>query len=224
MLSGRVEVLRVKFLVDTRKSRLEELIKKDIVAGQLITPLTGYSNAGEVFAIDNGAFSRFDAKRFEALLNRDLKHRHKCLFVAVPDIVGNARRTLELWRCRHRFVKGWPLALVIQDGMEDFDIPWHELQAVFIGGRDPWKDSQASQDIVKTAKTLGIHVHIGRVNAYKRWKLFTDLGADTCDGSGIAMYDHMLENIERKALEGDQPSLFKDEDSSKDYQEGVRQA
>ena len=214
----------MRFLVDTRKSRLEELIKKDIVAGQLITPLTGYSNAGETFAIDNGAFSRFDAKRFESLLNRDWKHRDKCLFVTVPDIVGNARRTLELWRCRHRFVKGWPLALVMQDGMEDFDIPWHELQAVFIGGRDPWKDSQASQDIVKTAKTLGIHVHIGRVNAYKRWKLFADLGADTCDGSGIAMYDHMLENIERKVLEGDQPSLFKDEDSPKDYQEGVRQA
>jgi hypothetical protein len=82
--------------------------------------------------------------------------------------------------------------------MEDFEIPWSDLAAVFIGGRDPWKDSQASQDIVKAAKVLGVHVHVGRVNAFKRFRLFHDLGADTCDGSGIAMYDHMLKDIEEK--------------------------
>ena len=200
----------LRFLVDTSQAKLVGLMQRPLVCGQLITPLTGYSNAGEVFAIDNGAFSRFDAKKFKSILQRDEQHKAKCLFVTVPDIVGNARRTLELWRCRHRFVKGWPLALVMQDGMEDFDIPWHDLQAVFIGGRDPWKDSQASQDIVKTAKTLGVHVHVGRVNAYKRWKLFSDLGADTCDGSGIAMYDHMLINIESKIADDGQPTLFSD--------------
>lgn len=79
--------------------------------------------------------------------------------------------------------------------MEDLDIPWHELNAIFIGGGDPWKDSRASLDIVKTAKTLGKHVHVGRVNTVKRFKLFSDVGADTCDGSGVAMYDHMLDDI-----------------------------
>ncbi len=43
----------------------------------------------------------------------------------------------------------------------------------------------------------GYHVHIGRVNTKKRFSLYEQLGADTCDGSGIAMYDHMLEQIER---------------------------
>lgn len=69
------------------------------------------------------------------------------------------------------------------------------MAAVFIGGGDPWKDSKASLDIVKTAKTLGKHVHVGRVNTAKRFKLFAEAGADTCDGSGVAMYDHMLDDI-----------------------------
>ena len=95
----------MRFLVDTSAAKLHGLMGRPLVCGQLITPLTGYSNAGEVFAIDNGAFSRFDLKKFASILQRDEKHKAKCLFVTVPDIVGNARRTLELWRCRHRFVK-----------------------------------------------------------------------------------------------------------------------
>jgi hypothetical protein len=219
---GMGGLIVLRFLVDTSQAKLAGLMQRPLVCGQLITPLTGYSNAGEAFAIDNGAFSQFDSKKFKSILQRDEQHKAKCLFVTVPDIVGNARRTLELWRCRHRFVKGWPLALVMQDGMEDFDIPWHDLQAVFIGGRDPWKDSQASQDIVKTAKNLGVHVHVGRVNAYRRWKLFSDLGADTCDGSGIAMYDHMLKAIEER-IEGNERTLFDGEAASESISGGTDQ-
>jgi hypothetical protein len=56
---------------------------------------------------------------------------------------------------------------------------------------------------VRTAKILGIHVHVGRVNTPKRFEHFCRLGADTCDGSGVAMYDHMLEAIEQR----DQPCV-----------------
>ena len=44
------------------------------------------------------------------------------------------------------------------------------------------------------AKALGKWVHVGRINTpvrYERWK---DV-ADSCDGSGLARYDHMLESI-----------------------------
>jgi hypothetical protein len=117
--------------------------------------------------------------------------------VVVPDIVGSARRTLEVWHYRHRLglPPGFPYAFVAQDGCENLDIPWDTMDALFIGGRDPWKDSQSAQDMVKTAKTFGIHVHVGRVNTKKRYELFAGLGADTCDGSGVAMYDHMIEKI-----------------------------
>lgn len=187
---------------------MAELASRELVRGQLITPLTKYSNAGGEFAIDNGAFSGFPAETFARILKREQPNKRRCLFVTCPDIVGGGRRTLELWRRRHKWIRQWPTALVAQDGMEDLEIPWDEMAAVFIGGRDPWKDSQAAADIVRTAKTLGLHVHVGRVNTAKRYKHFAALGADTCDGSGVAMYDHMLRDIERAISGEDRTPLF----------------
>ena len=105
---------------------------------------------------------------------------------------------MELWKHRDKWLTGWPMALVAQNGIEDLEIPWHEMDALFIGGVDPWKDSKAVADLVKTAKTLGIWVHVGRLNSPKRFDHFDALGADSCDGSGIARYDHMLEAIVRR--------------------------
>jgi hypothetical protein len=96
----------------------------------------------------------------------------------------------------------------MQDGMEDMDIQWDELDAVFIGGCDPWKDSKSAVDIVKTAKTLQKHSHVGRVNTIKRYKLYAEAGADTCDGSGIAMYDHMLDDIAKALNKEPEIGLF----------------
>lgn len=189
----------MKFLIDTSSTTLAQKMQQypELVVEQLLTPLTRYANAGQLYAIDNGAFSGFDAKSFSSLLKREQEYRGKCLFVTCVDVVGNARRTLELWKYRHNFLHSWPKAFVVQDGMENLEIPWSEMAAVFIGGNDPWKDSKAAQDIVKTASVLGIHSHVGRVNTIKRYKLYAELGADTCDGSGVAMYDHMLADIAR---------------------------
>lgn len=201
----------MKFLMDKspRELGIKMSLYPDLVLGQFITPLTRYRNAGEVFAVDNGAYTRFKHEEFSKILDRDKGHISKCLFVTIPDIVGNARRTLEIWKRRAIFSENWPLALVAQDGIEDFDIPWEELDAMFIGGKDPWKDSSAVLDIVKTAKILGKHVHVGRVNEIRRYERFAEAGADTCDGSGVARYNHMLENI-RVALAGGatKPTLF----------------
>jgi len=194
------------FLIDKSPADVERKNESSLVGGQLLTPLTNYRNWGGKYAIDNGAFSTFHADAFVRQLARNEASRADCFFVTVPDIVGSAQRTIELWRYRRRWVgEEWPLAFVAQDGQEMLPIPWNEMAAVFIGGGDPWKDSKAAQDIVKTATRLGIHVHVGRVNTPKRYDLFADLGADTCDGSGVARYDHMLENIEvRKSA----PTLF----------------
>lgn len=202
----------MKFLIDKSSADLGRKMDQhgDYIAGQLLTPLTRYSNFGGTFAIDNGAFSGFNPKAFRALLQREQDNRDRCLFVTIPDVVGNARRTLELWNHRAKFAQHWPHALVAQDGIEDLEIPWDFMAAVFIGGRDPWKDSQAALDIVKTAKTLGIHVHVGRVNTAKRFRLFAEVGADTCDGSGVAMYDHMLDALVREMTGTPAPTLFDD--------------
>jgi hypothetical protein len=195
----------MKFLMDTQQDTLRKrMAESDLISGQLLTPLTGYANWGGQFAIDNGAFSGFDRVKFAKCLNRNLKHNEQCLFVAVMDIVGSARRTLELFHARYEIMPeltGWPLAFVAQDGAEDIDIPWAEIAAVFIGGKDPWKDSHAAMDIVKTAKIMEKHTHVGRVNTVSRFRRFDEIGADTCDGSGVAMYDHMLQRIESKLTE-----------------------
>jgi len=198
----------MKFLMDCSLSRYNA-IESNLVCGQLLTPLTRYSlAAGAHFAIDNGAFTCFRQDHFEALLKREGRNKDRCLFVACPDVVGSGRRTLELFRHRDRFIQGWKVALVAQNGIEDLDIPWSELDCLFIGGIDPFKESRATADLVKTAKILGKHVHVGRVNTKKRFKRFLELGADTCDGSGIARFDHMLEAIEISLHRQPTRSLF----------------
>lgn len=52
-----------------------------------------------------------------------LPHRSKCLFLAVPDIVGNAIDTLEAYTEFERYFAAWPLAYVAQNGAEDLPIP-----------------------------------------------------------------------------------------------------
>lgn len=203
----------MKFLLDGPTQRIKRKENHPLVAGQLLTPLTGYSNWGGVFAIDNGAFSCFNHAKFLRLLQREQANVDKCLFVAMPDIVGSGRRTLEIWFRREMFQvpSCFPLALVAQDGIEDLDIPWGTFKTLFIGGCDPWKDSKAACDLVKTAKMMGVHVHIGRVNQPERYELFAALGADTCDGSGISREmggDRQFKNIVASL---DKPSLFDQE-------------
>ncbi len=197
----------MKALLDIGETQWSALCEdvRPLVAGQLLTPLTGYSRWSDYFAIDNGAFSGFRRDAFKALLDREKEHAKKCLFVCVPDVVGDGRRTLEIFYGRHTFIpREWPVAFVCQDGSENHAICWDAIAAVFIGGTTHWKMSQHATAIIKCAKILGKHVHIGRVNTPERWNHFEKLGADTCDGSGLSMYDHMLKRI---ASRDDHPLL-----------------
>jgi len=203
----------MKFLIDKSPADVARRASQhpDLVAGQLLTPLTRYSDAGDVYAIDNGAFSGFRRDEFKSLLERQTNAMDRCLFVTVPDVVSNGRRTLEIWLYRRQFLPGkWfnKAALVAQDGMEDLCIPWENVHCLFVGGGNPWKDSAAAADLVRTAKILGKHVHVGRVNSAKRFKHFAELGADTCDGSGVAMYDHMLDKLATQLQRTPDPQLF----------------
>lgn len=188
----------LKILLDISESRAEQLPAAvcPLVIGQLLTPLTMYKRWGDPYAIDNGAYTKFRADRFASLLERESMCRGGCLYVSVPDVVGSARRTREIWKYRHDMVpEGWPLAYVCQDGSEDIGIPWDECDAVFIGGSTEWKMSKHAAAILKTATILKKHKHVGRVNTLRRFKHFDELGADTCDGSGLSRYSWMLERL-----------------------------
>lgn len=176
----------------------EELKVDRSCVGQLITPLTRYTNRStHLWAMDNGCFSTYNEPSFRALLKRELPNRAGCRFVAVPDVVGSARRTLELWAAFHHtsMFDGWPLALVMQDGMEDFPIPWGSISAVFIGGSTAWKCSQHARAICNAAKMLGKWVHVGRVNTADRLEIVDEFGADSVDGTGLSRYTHMRNAI-----------------------------
>lgn len=176
---------------------------------QLLTPLTRFTrqNKEGFFAIDNGAFAGFQRDAFLSLLDRERESRDFCRFVAVPDVVASARRTLEVFDSWRFQLSGWPLALVAQDGQEDLAIPWQEIQAVFIGGSTEWKLSKGAADICKAGKAIGKWVHAGRVNTPARFEYFEKLGADSIDGTGLSRYSWMRERIYKQAI---QPNLLTD--------------
>lgn len=159
---------------------------------QLRTPLTRYSLAGVPYGLDNGCFSRFEQKTWERMLIEAEKHRPK--FVCLPDIVGDAARTLDLFEAFKPITSGLPRCLVLQDGISNHRINYNDLDAVFVGGSDNFKISQEAMNACRAAKMLGKWVHVGRVNTAARVKNWIGL-ADSIDGSGISKYDHMLENV-----------------------------
>jgi hypothetical protein len=112
-------------------------------------------------------------------------YRGQCLFMAGGDIVGNSEATLETYAEFGHYFTGWPLAYVAQNGAEDLPIP-ADCAAVFIGGDTEWKVSDAAVSVIKRAQDMGKHIHIGRVNWFKRYKAFSIMeGSEhfTCDGT-----------------------------------------
>jgi len=176
---------------------------------QLITPLTGFCRQKEHhrFAIDNGAFAGFNKSKFVRLLERENEAKHLCIFVTVPDVVGDARRTSEVFEHWKYKLTGWPLALAIQDGIENVRIPWNQIQAVFIGGTTAFKLGESAKAVIRAAQAIGKWVHVGRVNAPGRFEYFHSLGVDSIDGTGLSRYSHMRERIWEKR---NQPNLLTD--------------
>jgi|SRR5262245_205641 len=176
---------------------------------QLLTPLTRFKaqRPDAPFAIDNGAFAGFNREGFESLLKREAHRRHLCRFVAVPDVVASARRTLEVFDRWYERIGQWPLALVAQDGQEDLPIPWELIKAIFIGGSTEWKLSFHAQTVIKAAQALGKWTHAGRVNTPARFEYFEKLGVDSIDGTGLSRYTHMRQDIWKAYNE---PGLFKE--------------
>lgn len=112
-------------------------------------------------------------------------YKPQCLFLAGGDVVGDAEATLETYEEFGHYFTDWPLAYVAQNGAEDLPIPL-DCAAVFIGGDTEWKESMAAVAVIKRAQGMGKHIHIGRVNWGRRYRLFAMLeGSDnfTCDGT-----------------------------------------
>lgn len=169
-----------------------------------------------VWAMDNGCFTESypgdDA--YLDLLDRYERHRGRCLFVAAPDVVGDAEATLTRSGPMIRRIadKGWPVALVLQDGMENMvdRIPWGDIAWVFVGGSTEWKMGAGSRSLTMIAHSLGVQVHVGRVNSQVRFSYSRDvLGADSVDGTHLAFGpDRCLPEVLGWLRSNDQTQLF----------------
>lgn len=116
------------------------------------------------------------------------------LWVAVPDIVGDARKTYTNFRWLHPLMCDLPLAYVIQDGSGDVGVPWDapNLRCLFLGGTDSYRNSSEMAEIAAIGKAQGLLIHGGRCNSRRRAHLFASLGCDSFDGTGASMYPKLI--------------------------------
>jgi hypothetical protein len=147
------------------------------------------AEAGIPWAADNGCYQGLNERLYRRML-RTIESLPGCLFVTVPDIVGDARATLRLFREWHEEValSRQPLALVAQDGLAATDVPWGEIDALFVGGSTDFKEGARAASLVAQAKERGLHVHMGRVNGRRRFNYARLIGCDTVDGTGFSMF------------------------------------
>ena len=80
---------------------------------------------------------------------------------------------------------GYPAALVAQDGLENLPVPWDAFDALFVGGTNPWKFSDAAFNAMAEARRRGKWVHAGRVNSYTRLVRMRQVGAHSADGTFV---------------------------------------
>jgi hypothetical protein len=163
--------------------------------GRLIQPrhynaLPATIARGVPWAADNDCYQGLDASAYNAMLDRVHHVGGCCLFVAVPDVVGDAHATAEQFERWWTEVarRGLPVALVAQDGLEHMErwmsTAWPRIDALFIGGSTSWKLGPAARALAHEAKDRGLWVHMGRVNSIKRITYASAIGCDSIDGTG----------------------------------------
>jgi hypothetical protein len=195
--------MRCAFDMSIRKiyevGREEEIPIHDLL--QLRTPLTQYApDALNVipYILDNGAFSLFEGPKFAQMAHFALADP-RCLFVVMPDIVGDHHETMARFTYWYRLLDldeypreshGDKLAFVAQDGCSVDTMPdplWDLIGCLFIGGTDSFKEGQEAFDLIEEAQIRNKWVHVGRVNTPRKIVYFHGL-ADSFDGSGIARF------------------------------------
>jgi hypothetical protein len=130
---------------------------------------------------------RFDPDKAFPWLGSMWKHKDTCMFIPVPDVYQDARKTIEAYLEWWTHMWAWPLAFIAQDGQEDEEFPLPKTWvALFVGGSTEWKLSDAAHGVIIAAQEMGKHIHIGRVNWMRRYRHFAVMeGSDdwTFDGT-----------------------------------------
>lgn len=153
----------------------------------MLTPRMGQRPFdGQPWAADNGRFSAphnyTDGKYLAWLASMPVA---TCLFATAPDVVGDAAATAALSAPMLPRIRqlGYRAALVAQDGLEALDVPWDDLDALFIGGTTAWKLGAEAALLAAEARRRGKWVHMGRVNSLRRMRHAESIGCDSADGT-----------------------------------------
>lgn len=166
--------------------RLFRALEESNHVGALLTPRNHYPSKpirSWPRAADNGCFGKdWDDDEWRTWITA----QSDVLFATVPDVVGDWRATRQRWDTYRADVAHLPAAYVLQDGQPASDVPWDELDAVFIGGSTDYKLSAACRTICDEAQRRGRWVHMGRVNSLTRMRIAADWGCDSVDGNFLA--------------------------------------
>ena len=154
--------------------------------GQMTTPLSGNRlEPGVPWGLDNGCFSdRWNERTWRATLERYAGTPDR-LFAVVPDAVGDAAETDDLWRQWAPVVSGFGYrrAYVLQNGCRR--VPC-DAEAVFTGGDTKWKLGESARRLMQGSAARGLWCHMGRVNSLRRLRLAVQDGYDSVDGTFLA--------------------------------------
>ena len=118
------------------------------------------------------------------------------LWIAVPDVVGDADATLERFREWHMWLCHLGrLAYVLQDGAErPGRVPWDApgLAAVFVGGSTRWKLGPDAARLVRQARARGLLAHMGRISSARTIRYARSIGCTSFDSSRYSRWRELL--------------------------------
>ncbi len=192
------------YLTGSTNAKLEARLV-EIGVGLMVTPESGYRPERiaryPAWAADNGCYAkgeRFDAQRWLDWLERHRQFAVSCLFATAPDVVADAKAT---WERSTEFLPqlremGFPAGFVAQDGLESLEVHWDAFDCLFVGGSTEWKLSEPAYELAMEARQRGKHVHMGRVNGWRRFRAAMLSGFHSADGTYIAYGpDELIERV-----------------------------
>lgn len=159
------------------------------------------------YFLDNGAFAdNFDNERWVRMLDEALTEMPTTPdFVVLPDVPGDARKTIE----KHReFLYEKPLPLraseimrywVLQPGLPISDqlAAVEGCQGVFVGGSKRWLRAHGDE-IVREARSRGLRTHVGNPGGVDGLEWAYRTGFDSADTTTVFQngYWHYLDRLE----------------------------
>lgn len=181
----------VLVLLGKAEPSLEKLAHPNL--GRLVGPrdcgnVAATAERGVPWAADNDCFGGLDAPAFRRMVGR--LPVDGCLFVTVPDVVGDHRATVRRWGRWAGFVtgRGFPAAFVAQDGIGSFGEVPEDASALFVGGSTRFKMSGLAAELVGDARRAGRWAHMGRVNSVRRIRYARSVGCQSVDGTGWSVW------------------------------------